>query len=204
MADSWLAEHAGFLRLPSGANDRWAFADDRGGALVVGGDAVRRIPIAIPAEHLACDPSGRHVVVTSGLGMNDEAWSDLVTVVDLATDSSTRFRARVGEPGVVVAPDQASGEPTIVLRHREPGAVETIPPRRGARGRPPRAGTPRRPPHRPRRRRPRRRDRPRLRHPRHRDEPRPRALRRRRRCAPGHRHRPLARRRTGVLPASRR
>lgn len=127
VADSWLAEHAGFLRLPSGANDRWAFADDRGGALVVGGGTVRRIPIAIPAEHLACDPSGRHVVVTSGLGMNDEAWSDLVTVVDLATDSSTRFRARVGEPGVAVAPDQASGEPTIVLRHREPGAVETIP-----------------------------------------------------------------------------
>lgn len=128
VADSWLAEHAGFLRLPSGAKGRWAFADDRGGALVVGGgDTVRRIPIAIPAEHLACDPSGRHVVVSSGLGANEKAWSDLVTVVDLATDSSVRFRARVGEHGVVVAPDQASGEPTIVLRHREPGAVEAIP-----------------------------------------------------------------------------
>lgn len=128
VADSWLAEHAGFLRLPTGAAGRWAFADDRGGALVVGDtDAVRRIPIAIPAEHLACDPSGRHVVVTSGLGMNEEAWSDLVSVVDLTTDSSVRFRVRTGEPGVVLAPDQASGEPTIVLRHREPGAVEALP-----------------------------------------------------------------------------
>lgn len=127
VADSWLAEHAGFLRLPAGASGRWAFADDRGGALVVGGaDAVRRIPIAIPAEHLACDLTGRHVVVTSGLGMNEEAWSDLVSVVDLAAGSSVRFRVRTGEPGVVIAPDQVSGEPMIVLRHREPGAVEAL------------------------------------------------------------------------------
>ncbi|WP_136023919.1 hypothetical protein [Microbacterium sp. K27] len=128
VADSWLAEHAGFLRLPAGSSGRWAFADDRGGALVIGdADSVRRVPIAIPAEHLACDPSGRHVVVTSGLGMNEEAWTDLVSVVDLATDSSVRFRVRTGEPGVVVAPDQATGEPMIVLRHREPGAVEALP-----------------------------------------------------------------------------
>ena len=128
VADSWLAEHAGFLRLPAGAPARWAFADDRGGALVVGDEeSVRRIPIAIPAEHLAADPEGRHVVVTSGLGLNEEPWSDLVTVADLATDSSVRFRVRTGEPGVVVASDQVSGEPTIVLRHREPGAVEALP-----------------------------------------------------------------------------
>ncbi|WP_254408314.1 hypothetical protein [Streptomyces sp. AC495_CC817] len=131
VADVWLAEHAGILRLPSlpsGAPDRWAFADDRGGALVVAGaDAVRRIPVAIPAEHLACDPSGRYVVVTTGLGMNEEPWSDLVSVVDLATDSSVRFRVRTGEPGVVVVPDQSSGAPMIVLRHREPGALESLP-----------------------------------------------------------------------------
>lgn len=128
VADSWLAEHAGFLRLPAGAPGRWAFADDRGGALVVGAAASsRRIPIAIPAEHLACDPTGRHVVVSTGLGMNEEAWSDLISVVDLATDTSVRFRVRTGEPGVVIAPDQATGEPTILLRHREPGAVEALP-----------------------------------------------------------------------------
>jgi hypothetical protein len=128
VADSWLAEHAGFLRLPAGSSGRWAFADDRGGALVIGdADSVRRVPIAIPAEHLACDSTGRHVVVTSGLGMNEEPWTDLVSVVDLATDSSMRFRVRTGEPGVVVAPDQATGEPMIVLRHREPGAVEALP-----------------------------------------------------------------------------
>ncbi|MGH3690986.1 MAG: hypothetical protein ACRDT7_12570, partial [Microbacterium sp.] len=79
------------------------------------------------AEHLACDPAGRHVVVTTGLGMNEEPWSDLVSVVDLAGDSSVRFRVRTGEPGVVLAPDQATGEPSIVLRHREPGAVEALP-----------------------------------------------------------------------------
>ncbi|PRA82461.1 hypothetical protein [Microbacterium sp. MYb66] len=128
VADSWLAEHAGFLRLPAGAPGRWAFADDRGGALVVGdADSVRRIPIAIPAEHLACDATGRHVVVTTGLGMNAEPWSDVVSVVDIASDASARFRVRTGEPGVVIAPDQVSGEPTIVLRHREPGAVEALP-----------------------------------------------------------------------------
>lgn len=128
VADSWLAEHAGFLRLPAAASDRWAFADDRGGALVVAdADGVRRIPIALPAEHLACDSAGRHVVVTTGLGMNEEAWSDVVSVVDLAADSSVRFRVRSGEPGVAIAPDQASGESTIVFRHREPGAVEALP-----------------------------------------------------------------------------
>lgn len=128
VAESWLAEHAGFLRLPAGARGRWAFADDRGGSLIVGdAESVRRIPIAIPAEHLACDATGRHVVVTTGLGMNGEPWSDLVSVVDLVADSSVRFRVRTGEPGVAIAPDQVSGEPTILLRHREPGAVEALP-----------------------------------------------------------------------------
>ncbi|MCR2185637.1 hypothetical protein NSX52_24060, partial [Salmonella enterica] len=45
--DSWLAEHAGFLHLPAGSSGRWAFADDRGGALVIAdADSVRRVPIA--------------------------------------------------------------------------------------------------------------------------------------------------------------
>src|SRR5690606_9633044 len=111
VAHSWLAEHAGFLQLPDGARGRWAFAADRGGALVVGEPgAFRRIPIAIPAEHLACDTTGRYVVVTSGLGMNEAPWSDLVSVVDLATDTSVRLRVRTGEPGVVIAPDQLTGE----------------------------------------------------------------------------------------------
>ncbi|MFB4354279.1 hypothetical protein RAC69_14095 [Microbacterium sp. LS_15] len=124
---AWLAEHAGALRLPTGDHGDWAFADDRGGALVVAGrEGIRRIPIAIPAEHLAAAPDGRHIVVTPGLGENAEAWNDVVTVVDLADDSSVRFRTRVGEPGVVVVPDRVTGEPTIVLRHREPGAIEAV------------------------------------------------------------------------------
>jgi len=123
-----LAEHAGFLVLPPEARDSWAFADDRGGALVVcGPDGIRRLPIAIPAEHLAASADGSQVVVTPGLGANDEAWNDVVTVVDLARDSSVRFRTRTGEPGVVIAPDRATGRPTIVLRHRDPGAIEAIP-----------------------------------------------------------------------------
>ncbi|KNY05268.1 hypothetical protein [Microbacterium sp. GCS4] len=126
--DAWLAEHAGFLRLPPAGNDSWAFADDRGGALVVGGpDGVRRIPIAIPAEHLAASPDGRHVVVTPGLGANEEAWNDVVTVVDLARNTSVRFRTRAGEPGVLIVPDRVTGRPMIVLRHRDPGAIEAIP-----------------------------------------------------------------------------
>lgn len=126
--DARLAEHAGFLVLPPDARDAWAFADDRGGALVVrGADGIRRIPIAIPAEHLAASEDGRHVIVTPGLGANDEAWNDVVTVVDLVRDSSVRFRTRAGEPGVVIAPDRVTREPTIVLRHRDPGAIEAIP-----------------------------------------------------------------------------
>ncbi|MDA0565226.1 hypothetical protein LG943_12995 [Streptomonospora sp. S1-112] len=125
-----LAEHAGVLALPrDGATDaELAFADDRSGALVVlGPGGERRVPVAIPAEHLACDPSGRHVVVTTGVGANGAPWSDVVTVVDLTAGESVRFRSRRGEPGALVVPDQAGGDPTVVLRHREPGAVEALP-----------------------------------------------------------------------------
>ncbi|WP_199542600.1 hypothetical protein [Prauserella sp. PE36] len=129
-----LAEHAGVLSLPerAGRSRGWAFVDDRGGALVVHtGDERLRIPVAIPGEHLACDVTGRYVVITTGMGANADVWSDVVTVVDVDQNESVRFRTRVGEPGVLVVPDQRDGEPAIVLRHREPGAIEAIPLRDG-------------------------------------------------------------------------
>ncbi|GAA2081884.1 hypothetical protein GCM10009821_23270 [Aeromicrobium halocynthiae] len=123
-----LAEHAGVLRLPLGAPARAVFADDARGALVVvrGASSVEEIPLAIPAEHLACDGSGRHVVCTTGAGASWEPWSDLVTIADLETGESLRCRVRVGEPGVAVVDGEEEHEPVVVLRHRQPGAVETI------------------------------------------------------------------------------
>lgn len=120
-----LAEHAGILTLDDGA---WAFVDDLAGAVVICcGDHQLRVPVAIPAEHLACTPSGDHLIVSPGLGANAAPWSDVVTVVDRHAGCSVRFRSRIGEPGVLVAPDQADGSPHVVLRHREPGAIEAIP-----------------------------------------------------------------------------
>ncbi|MEU5976859.1 hypothetical protein [Streptomyces sp. NPDC047315] len=130
-----LAEHAGFLALPG---DRSAFVDDRAGELVVldpyGPDHGRPLvaataPVAAPAEHLAVDPSGRLVAVTTGLGHNEEPWSDLLTAVDLGADGgprAVRVRTRVGEPGVtLLAPPDPPTSPDafVVLRHREPGAL---------------------------------------------------------------------------------
>lgn len=117
-----LSEHAGFLALPDG---RVACVDDRRGELLVldpfGDELVETaIPVAVPAEHLACDLSGRWVAVTTGLGKNGEPWSDLLTVVDRTTGDAARVRTRVGEPGVTVL---GNGDPLIVLRHREPGAL---------------------------------------------------------------------------------
>ncbi|MFE7316610.1 hypothetical protein ACFU7T_26470 [Streptomyces sp. NPDC057555] len=117
-----LSEHAGFLALPGG---RVACVDDRRGELLVldpfGEELVElAVPVAVPAEHLACDPSGRRVAVTTGLGENEQPWSDLLTVVDLATGESSRVRTRVGEPGVTVL---GGGDPLVVLRHRGPGAL---------------------------------------------------------------------------------
>ncbi|WP_304454807.1 hypothetical protein [Nocardiopsis sp. YSL2] len=129
LGDAVLAEHAGFLALPRRGEGgaAWAFVDDRSGALVVSGPrGERRLPTAIPGEHLACDASGRYVVVTTGLGANAQAWSDVVTLVDLERDASVRFRSRVGEPGAMIVPDQAGGAPAVVLRHREPGALEAL------------------------------------------------------------------------------
>ncbi|MFF4181194.1 YncE family protein [Streptomyces sp. NPDC001750] len=117
-----LSEHAGFLALPGG---RVACVDDRRGELLVldpfGDELVElAVPVAVPAEHLACDPTGRRLAVTTGLGENTEPWSDLMTVVDLATGEAARVRTRVGEPGVTVLGD---GDPLVTLRHREPGAL---------------------------------------------------------------------------------
>ncbi|MGW7056074.1 hypothetical protein [Streptomyces sp. NPDC054887] len=125
-----LAEHAGFLALPG---DRTAFVDDRAGELVVldpyGPDSGRpvvasRTAVAVPAEHLAADTTGRRIAVTTGLGRNWTAWSDQLTVVDLAAEggpSAVRVRTRTGEPGVTFtgSPD----DPAVVLRHREPGEL---------------------------------------------------------------------------------
>ncbi|XVQ07489.1 YncE family protein [Spirillospora sp. CA-255316] len=144
-----LAEHAGFLHLTGG---RLAFVDDLAGELVVldpfaAGTAdplvVATAPVAVPAEHLAADPSGRYVAVTSGCGRSWEPWSDLLTVADLgpgrragpgtdgpARPRSVRVRTRVGEPGVtLLANDPANGltdkgGPLVVLRHRMPGSLD--------------------------------------------------------------------------------
>ncbi|NYV77007.1 hypothetical protein [Streptomyces sp. UH6] len=117
-----LSEHAGFLALLGG---RTACVDDRRGELLVldpFGDRLveAAVPVAVPAEHLAGDPAGRRLAVTTGLGRNTEPWSDLLTVVDLATDEAARVRTRTGEPGVTLTGGQ---EPLVVLRHREPGAL---------------------------------------------------------------------------------
>ncbi|AVH98630.1 MULTISPECIES: YncE family protein [Streptomyces] len=117
-----LSEHAGFLALPGG---RVACVDDRRGELLVldpfGDELVElAVPVAVPAEHLACDPTGRRLAVTTGLGKNGEPWSDLLTVVDLTAGEAARVRTRVGEPGVTVL---GGGDPLVVLRHREPGAL---------------------------------------------------------------------------------
>ncbi|MGJ3190033.1 hypothetical protein [Paenarthrobacter sp. FR1] len=123
-----LAEHAGILPLGSG---KCAFVDDAGGALVIvdGFTDTSHLlfPVAIPGEHLACDPTGRYVAVTTGLGLSWEPWSDLLTIVDLKSDggpASRRIRTRVGEPGVVVG--ETPDGPVAVVRHREPGAIESF------------------------------------------------------------------------------
>ncbi|MGO3326467.1 hypothetical protein [Gordonia sp. (in: high G+C Gram-positive bacteria)] len=122
--DTVAAEHAGVLAIPGGG---WAYADDLRGELAVHGGLRRRaFPIAIPAEHTACDESGRYVVVTTGTGADAMPWSDVYTVVDLVDGRAVRMRSRAGEPGVGVVTDQSTGEPHVVIRHREPGAVEAL------------------------------------------------------------------------------
>ncbi|WP_431780216.1 hypothetical protein [Streptomyces chumphonensis] len=124
-----ISEHAGFLRLPG---DRVACVDDLAGALLVldpfaaaGGGVLESaaIPVATPAEHLAADPSGRRLAVTTGLGHADEPWSDLLTAVDLATGRACRTRVRVDEPGVTLT---GGPDPRLVLRQRAPGGFALI------------------------------------------------------------------------------
>ncbi len=129
-----LAEHAGFLTLPGG---RLAYVDDLAGELVVL-DVFTSAPdwreetvsVAIPGEHLAASRDGRFIAVTTGLGLALEPWSDLVTLVDrqAARTRSRRIRTRRGEPGVVIAWDvsNSTASPAVVIRHREPGALEAI------------------------------------------------------------------------------
>ncbi|MYW78017.1 hypothetical protein F610DRAFT_02181 [Streptomyces sp. LaPpAH-199] len=124
-----LSEHAGFLALPG---DLVACVDERAGELLIldpyGPDAGRRlvrrrVPVAVPAEHLAADPEGRLLAVTTGLGRNEEAWTGLLTAVDLAAPDgavAVRVRGRTGEPGVTVL---GGPSPLVVLRHREPGEL---------------------------------------------------------------------------------
>jgi hypothetical protein len=135
-----LAEHAGFLHLAGG---RVAFVDDLAGELVIldpfalgdGGPLVSATtPVAVPAEHVAADPTGRHLAVTTGCGRSWEPWSDLLTVIDLAPERpgagrgpdtrprpcSVRVRTRVDEPGVVLL---GTDDPLVILRHRMPGAL---------------------------------------------------------------------------------
>ncbi|WP_058234295.1 hypothetical protein [Devriesea agamarum] len=119
------AEHAGILAF---GDDRWAFVDDREGTLItVSGERTSTVSVAIPAEHLASDPSDSYLAVTTGLGANESPWSDVVTLIDRDNDTSCRFRSRRGEPGVMFAPDQRDGSTHLVLRHREPGAIESFP-----------------------------------------------------------------------------
>ncbi|GAB77062.1 hypothetical protein SAMN05421595_2201 [Austwickia chelonae] len=126
-----LSEHAGVLQLPDGT---LAFVDDLIGRTILIDPRrpapraiTAAIPVATPAEHFAADPTGRHLVVTTGLGANPEPWSDLLTVIDLTDPhqpDARRIRCRTGEPGVVI---HGTGDNArIVLRHREPGSLEII------------------------------------------------------------------------------
>ncbi|MCT2593486.1 hypothetical protein LHJ74_26870 [Streptomyces sp. N2-109] len=133
-----LSEHAGFLALPHG---RVACVDDRAGELLVlapfvaasGGPLIEtRVPVAVPAEHLAADRTGRRLAVTTGLGRATKPWSDLLTVVDLPDPGgpghlgnpdrpdAVRVRTRTGEPGVTL---HGGPDPVVVLRERAPGRL---------------------------------------------------------------------------------
>ncbi|GGE78616.1 hypothetical protein [Nesterenkonia cremea] len=136
-----LAEHAGFLALPSGGRFAAAYADDLRGRLVLlgrEGSLSAEVPIAIPAEHLAISDCGSFLAVTTGCGMNIEPFSDLLTLIDLRPEAPTpvRVRVRMGEPGVAVVRDDED-RLHVLLRHRGEtaasgefigrGAVEAIP-----------------------------------------------------------------------------
>ncbi|RII41041.1 hypothetical protein DWB68_14690 [Galactobacter valiniphilus] len=85
-----------------------------------------RISVAVPAEHVAVDPTGRLALVTPGLGLDLDPWNPVASFVDLESGVAARFRTRPGEPGAGWVRDATTGEPVAVLRHREPGAIEAI------------------------------------------------------------------------------
>ncbi|MBW3087109.1 hypothetical protein KEM60_03339 [Austwickia sp. TVS 96-490-7B] len=124
LVDTVLAEHAGLLHLPDG---QIAFADDATGELVLLDPTttppqIRRTAIAIPAEHLAADPAGHHIAVSTGLGASFTGTNDQFTLIDLTRTPPRprRVRTRPGEPGIALTED------SVLLRHREPGSVQAI------------------------------------------------------------------------------
>ncbi|MBO3202848.1 hypothetical protein GZ177_00775, partial [Dermatophilus congolensis] len=123
LEDTVLAEHAGLLHLPDG---RIAFADDASGELVLLDPAApenpTRIAIAIPGEHIATDPTGHYIGVSTGLGASFTPSSDQVTLIDLTTPRprARRVRTRSGEPGITLT------DTAVILRHREPGALQRL------------------------------------------------------------------------------
>ncbi|STD04094.1 Uncharacterised protein [Dermatophilus congolensis] len=123
LEDTVLAEHAGLLHLPDG---RIAFADDANGELVLLDPATpenpTRIAIAIPGEHIATDPHGHYIGVSTGLGASFTPSSDQLTLIDLTTPRprARRVRTRSGEPGITLTDTAA------ILRHREPGALQRL------------------------------------------------------------------------------
>lgn len=125
-----LSEHTGFLALPGG---RRACVDERAGELLLldpagaarGGPLVElALPVAVPAEQLAADPTGRYLALSTGLGAQDGPWSELLTVIDLTTRDCVRVRTRPGEPGVSVL---GGTDPLVVVRQREPGLLAGYP-----------------------------------------------------------------------------
>ncbi|WP_143620185.1 hypothetical protein, partial [Streptomyces alkaliphilus] len=127
-----VSEHAGFLALPDG---RVACVDERAGevlllnplaALTGRPMPVSRVSVAVPAEQVAADPEGRYLVVGAGLGLNEEPWNDLVTVVNTTSGRGVRVRTRPDEPGVGVIGGEhfPDGAPRLVLRRRAPGSLD--------------------------------------------------------------------------------
>lgn len=126
-----LAEHSGFLQLADG---RIAYGDDARGELVLLKEKcepaysfeIERISASIPAEHITTSPNGRWIAISTGFGAAFDASSDQITLIDLQPSDSDRplsyrVRTRAGEPGIALSNTH------IWLRHREPGAIQTIP-----------------------------------------------------------------------------
>lgn len=124
-----LAEHAGTLHLP-GLPRRLLYVDDLRGELVEVSPWAeddqhwRRSlsPVAIPGEHVALSPAGTAAVVTTGLGRSFDAWSQLLSAVDLRAGRSVQVRIRAGEPGVGLL--EQAGRTWVLVRQREPGHLD--------------------------------------------------------------------------------